>query len=197
MAKKIFNVIATVFLFFLIVVVIFVFISRTRGESPSVFGYHVFRVSSDSMVPTLDVEEIILVKESKPEEVNKGDIVTYIGEQGDLKDMTVTHRVVSGPTKVGDTYYLTTMGDKEGAVADPEISFDRVIGKYITSLPVIDKIYTFFLSPVGLITFIVLIIVLFGYEMISLIMSYKAIDKFDDDYYEPKPKKKSKKRRKG
>lgn len=196
MVRKVFNVIATVFLIFLILIVIVIFIARTNGKSPSLFGYHVFRVSSDSMEPTLKVKEIILVKEVKPEEVSTGDIVTYVGERGEFKDLTITHRVYSGPTKHGDTYWLTTKGDKEGAEPDPEIPFDRVEGKYIRSLPVIDKMYTFFLSPGGLIAFIGLIVVLFGYEIVSLIISYKTIDEADDEYYEPKQKKASKKRKK-
>lgn len=196
MFKKIVNIATTILLVLLVLIVILVFISRVNGQSPSIFGFHIFRVSSDSMVPALEVREVILVKEVPVEEIHVGDIITYNGTQGELNGKTITHRVVKEPVLTNGEYHLTTKGDKEGAVADPEITYDQVEGKYVTSLPIIDKLYTFFLSPGGLICFVAIIVILFGYEMISLIMSYRAIDEKDDDYYEPKPKKPSRKRKK-
>ena len=196
MAKKILNIVSTVILVLLIVIVVLVFIARATGRSPSLFGYHVFRVSSESMTPTLNVEDVILVKEVPVEEIEEGDIITYVGLEGDFGGKTITHRVIVAPEEIDGVYYLQTKGDIEGASPDPRISYDQVEGKYVKTLPLIDKLYSFFLSPYGLIIFIFVIVALFGYEMISLIMSYKAIDEKDDDYYEPKPKKPRHRRKK-
>ena len=196
MAKKIFNVISTVILVVLIALVVFIFVTRMTGNTPTVFGYHVYRVQTDSMVPTLNVGDVILVRDASAENIREGDIITYRVLEGDLAGQTITHRVYQPPEERGGTYYFVTKGDKEGAVPDQEISYDQVEGKYVRTLPWIDKMYTFFLSPTGLITFVGLIIVLFGYEMISLIVSYKSLDEKDEDYYAPpnrKPKHKRKK----
>jgi len=196
MRRKVVNVITTVFLVLLIILVVFVFITRISGSSPSLFGYHIFRVQTDSMVPTLEVGDVILVKSVPAEDIAVGDIITYRVVSGDLAGNTITHRVVEGPEMRDGVYYFRTKGDREGALVDEEFPYERVEGKYIRKLPVFDKVYTFFLSPAGLITFIGVIIVLFGYEMIALIRSYRALDEKDDDYYEPTPKKPSKKRKK-
>ena len=196
MLKKIFNVITTVFLVLLIILVVLVFISRISGKSPSLFGYHVFRVQTDSMVPTLEVGDVILVKNVSAEDIAVGDIITYDVISGELAGQTITHRVVEEPEIRDGVYYYRTKGDREGAVMDEEFPYDRVEGKYVRTLPVFDKVYTFFLSPAGLITFIGIIVVLFGYEMISLILSYRSLDEKDDDYYAPQAKKPSKKRKK-
>lgn len=196
MFRKILNIITTVLLVLLIILVIFVFISRASGNAPSIFGYHVFRVQTDSMTPTLNVGDIIIVKSFPAEEIEVGDIITYKVVSGDLAGQTITHRVVEEPELREGVYYFKTKGDREGAVEDEEIPYDQVEGKYLHTVPMIDKLYIFFLSPGGLITFIGIILVLFGYEMISLIVSYKSINKHDDDYYEPKPKKPIKKRKK-
>ena len=194
--KKFLHIFSTVILVILIAVVVMVFIARASGKTPSIFGFSIFRVSSDSMEPTLKVDDIIMTQSVKPEEIKYGDIVTYDCLEGDLKGQTITHRVAKEPVERDGVYYFTTKGDKSGAQFDAEISYDQVEGKYLYTIPFADKLYTFFLSPAGLIAFISLIVLLFGYEMVSLIISYKSIDEHDDDYYEPKPKKESKKRKK-
>lgn len=193
--RKVFNIITTIILITVIAVVVIVFIVRLTGNVPSLFGYSVFRIRSDSMTPTLLVDDVILDKKVKPQDIHIGDIITYDCISGDLAGQTITHRVVEEPEVRGGIYYYRTKGDKEGAVLDAEIEYSLVQGKYVCTIPLLDKIYTFFLSPYGLIVFIFIILALFGYEMISLILSYRSLDIKDDDYYEPKPKKKSKKRK--
>lgn len=195
MARKVLNIISTVLLVLIVAVVIVVFISRATGNSPSVFGYHIFRVSTGSMEPTLSVGDVILVKEVSAQDIKKDDIITYKGLRGDLAGKMITHMVVTEPYEQNGVIHYQTQGIAPGATLDPEITFDQVLGKYQSKLPFLDKVYTFFLSPYGLITFILVIMVLFGYEMISLILSYRKIEEKDDDYYEPKQKKKSKKRK--
>ena len=141
-------------------------------------------------------DDVILVKETPPSEIYKDDIVTYRAKQGDMAGEMITHRVVTEPEIKGDVYFFQTQGDWEGASLDPIITDDQIEGKFIRKMPIIDKVYYFFFKPYGLITFIFVIIALFGYEMISLIISYRSIDEKDDDYYAPKAKKPSKKRKK-
>ena len=196
MARKIINALSTVVLIFLVTIVVMVFVSRMNGQSPSVFGLTFFRVQTDSMEPTLMVGDVILDKKAKAEEISVGDIVTYKCLQGELSGQTITHRVVKGPDLKDGVYYFTTQGDKKGSVPDVEISYDQIEGKFERKLQIIGKLYNFFLSPAGLIVFIGIIMVLFGYEMISLILTYKSADEHDDNYYEPKAKKPSTKRKK-
>ena len=195
MGRKILNVITTVILILLVALVIFIFIARLSGQVPSILGYHVFRVQTGSMEPTLAVGDVILVKECKPEDIHLGDIITYRSDQGQTKGAEVTHQVIKDPYEENGVWHIQTQGIANSA-ADPEITFDQVEGKYVRTIPYINNLYSFFLSPGGLIVFIAVIVVLFGYEMISLVMSYKSIDEEDDDYYAPpnrKPKKKRKK----
>ena len=195
MGKKILNILSTVLLIVMIAVVVLIFAARLSGKSPSVFGYHVFRVSSGSMTPTLEIGDVILVRECEPEEIHNGDIITYHGLEGEFKGKVITHRVTMDPEVRDGVYYYQTKGDKEGALIDPEISYKQVEGKYVNTLPLIDKLYSFFLSPIGLVIFVAVIIALFAYEIISLIVSYKRIDEKDEDYYAPKNRKPKKKRK--
>ncbi len=194
--RKVAGIVSTVFLIIVIAVVVLIFITRITGHVPSVFGFSVFRVQTDSMTPTLEVGDVIIDKKIAPEDIKKGDIITYDCLNGELAGQTITHRVVTEPECRNGTYYYQTQGDRADSQLDAVISYDQVEGKYIKKIPWMNHVYSFFLSPYGLITFIFIILVLFGYEMIALVVSYKSIDEKDDDYYEPKPKKQSKKRKK-
>ena len=196
MARKITTVLSTVLLILMIALVVFIFISRATGHTPSIFGNRIYRVQTNSMVPTLEVGDVILVQDTEPEDIHLGDIITYRALSGQLKGQTITHRVALEPEVRGGVYYYRTKGDREGASLDNEITFDQVEGKYVKTLPLLNKLYSFFLSPTGLVVFIAVIVLLFGYEMISLIISYRKIDEKDEDYYAPKNKKPSKKRKK-
>ena len=196
MVKKIVNTLITVVLVLMVCVVVFIFISRATGHTPSIFGSRIYRVQTNSMVPTLDVGDVILVHDADPEDIHLGDIITYRATSGELKGQTITHRVAIEPEVRDGVYYYRTKGDREGAALDREISYDQVEGKYVKTLAFLNNLYSFFLSPTGLITFIGVIVVLFGYEIISLILSYRSFDEKDEDYYAPKNKKPSKKRKK-
>ena len=176
MIKKIINVFSIVFLVLIVIFVLFSLMSRIMGITPSLFGNYIFRVSSDSMEPTLMVGDVILVKSVDADDIQKDDIITYKSEDGSMYGREVTHRVVSGPVIKNDTYYFQTQGDAEGAPLDKAITYDQIVGKYDRKLPLITKFYDVISTPTGVAVFIGLIIVLFGYELISLIVSYKKID---------------------
>lgn len=181
MFKKIINAISVIFLVFLVIFVLFTLVSRIMGETPSVFGNYIFRVSSDSMEPTLMVGDVILVQSADAEDIQKGDIITYKSKDGSMYGREVTHRVVVDPVIKHDTYYYQTQGDAVGAPLDKAITYDQVKGKYVRKLTLIGKLYGFMSKPIGVAIFISVIVLLFGYELISLIVSYRKIDEVDLD----------------
>ena len=101
-----------------VLALIFVMFARISGKTPSLFGYSMLRVSSDSMEPELKVGSIILVKDVEAAELHKGDVITYHGERGPVAGMLITHQIVSEPYEENGTYHMTTRGIKPGAV-DP------------------------------------------------------------------------------
>ena len=179
--SKIFRILGAILLIFLLSVIIVVFNARLKGEAPNIFGYQIYIVSSDSMEPKLMIGDVILVKEVDVADIKKGDIITYKGEIGEFRGKFITHQVVKAPTKTGDRYELITRGIRAGAMDDPKIYDDQVLGVYQKTIPHIDKIYNFFLKPQGIVVFIFIIIILFGYELIALVVSYKSLDYTDDE----------------
>lgn len=196
MFKKIVNVLSVIVLVFLVVFVLFTLASRIMGNTPSVFGYYVFRVSSDSMEPTLSIGDVILVHSVDAEDIAKEDIITYKSKDGSMYGRDVTHRVVTDPVAKNGTYYFQTQGDANGAPLDKAITYDQVEGKYVRKLTVVGKIYGFLSTPVGVCVFIGVIVLLFGYELISMMVSFKKIDDVETEVYDDQDESKKDKKKK-
>ena len=151
---------------FLIVMMIY---SRIKGEVPSVFGYSILRVSTGSMEPELMVGDVILDKDiDDVQSIKVDDVITYRGS-GELSGMLITHKVIKAPYLAEDgTYYLQTKGIAN-EIADKEISADKVVSVMVCKIPQLDALYNFFLSPWGLVVFIVLIVLIFFDELVAFV----------------------------
>ncbi len=189
MIKKVLHALSVVLIVLLVIFVFFTLFSRMMGETPSLFGNYIFRVSSDSMEPTLMVGDVILVRSADAQDIRNGDIVTYKSQSGSMYGREVTHRVVTEPVIKDGTYYFQTQGDVQGAPLDKPITYDQIEGKFVRKLNIITKLYGWISTPVGVVIFVAVIILLFGYELISLIVSYKTVDEKGDELLNSEVKK--------
>ena len=167
---KTIRIIKDVFLISLLLVligfVIVTLIARINGETPVLFGHAIYRVSSGSMVPYLQVGDIILCSDCDPMELKDGDIITYDGTEGEFAGKKVTHRVVKEPyiNENNGEYYLVTKGDNN-PVEDSPIRITQVTGRFVCKIELLRELYNFFVTPWGLLILISLIILAFSNEI--------------------------------
>ena len=173
------NVILGTLIALLTLVLITSMIAKIKGNTPSVFGLSVFRVSSGSMVPELEIGDVILVKECDGMDVKADDIVTYVATSGEMQGMLITHRVIKSPYLNNGEYYIVTKGDANEAADDP-VSVTRIKGKMLFKIGILKYLFDFFVTPWGLLAIIGLIILAFFNEIVVLV---KAI--FGIGYEEP------------
>lgn len=166
--KGIINAICWLIIIALAITMITFLVSRINGGTPSFFGYTFHRISSGSMEPELKVEDVIVDKEiSDISEVKQGDIITFQGG-AQFDNHLVTHRVIKAPYNENGTMMLQTKGDANEA-ADSPIRADTVKSIYITKINFLAKLYSFFLSQWGLITFIAVLLIIFFDEVINIV----------------------------
>ena len=173
--KNIFSVIILLVTFVLVIMLVF---TRINGKTPELFGYQILRVSSSSMVPRLEVGDIILSQRvDDVTTLKQGDVITYKGEFGNYAGKSITHEVIVEPFQSEGTYYLQTKGIAND-YPDPEIREDQIIGKMISTIPIFSAVYNFFMTPWGLIAILGFLAVLFINEIFAL---RQLVKENDDD----------------
>ena len=126
--KKIIKVIVNIFtiiLLLLLGLVIYgkVVLTFTDNAYPNYFGYTFFEVASGSMQPTLQINDVILVKIAN-DDLKNDDIIAFKGE-----DAIITHRIL-----FMDGNVITVKGDNNDVVDKPIVK-EQVIGKVVKVFP--------------------------------------------------------------
>lgn len=111
------------------------------------FGYTSFEVQTGSMVPAININDLVIVKIDKSPKLK--DIITY--KKGNA---FITHRVVEA---YKETY--VTKGDANNT-KDEAIKKDQIVGKVIKIIPNFGTIRKTLLNPIVLITLIATIFII-------------------------------------
>ncbi len=166
--KIIKNVICWTLIVCLVSMLIIFFMARTSGETPSVFGCSILRVSSGSMEPELMVGDVIIDKKIEDySDIKKGDVVTFYGS-GNLSGMLVTHKVIKAPYYENGVLMIQTRGIAN-EIADVPIKATDVTGIMVCKVPFLNAVFSVFLSPWGLIILIGLIALVFFDEIVVIV----------------------------
>ena len=164
--KKIVNVIVILF------VVLFVFVvclQRFSGNRFSFFNFRMFTVATGSMAPKYNVGDVLIAKEIAPEDVRKGDAISYLGKEGDFKDKVITHEVVD--IEVVDGRYKFHTKGISNIVEDPIVYEEQLYGKIIMKCNILSFIYKVVGTTTGMFIFVILpLLYLIGSEIISLLL---------------------------
>jgi len=127
------------------------------------FGAYV--IISPSMVPTIKVNDAIVIKRVDNDGYNIGDIITFSSSDINYKGYTITHRIINKVNDVGKSSIYTTKGDNN-AVPDPSsVKTSAIYGKVILKLPKLGYIKSFFSKPINFfITILIPSIILLLYD---------------------------------
>ena len=139
------NFISVVIIAAAIVVLIMVLLTKP-GKPPSIGGFTLLRITTGSMVPTYDVDTMILVQETDPSQIREGDVISVYSSDPMLDGAVNTHRVVR-IEKDGGQYVYTTKGDGNN-VEDPyDVKSEYLVGKVIWSSVILGKISRLVSNP--------------------------------------------------
>jgi len=138
MTVKVMNTIGTV----LIVLVMAVVLPLTV---PKLFGYQEFSILTGSMQDVYPVGTAVYVKETAPEEIGIGDVITFT--MGSGSDLVTTHRVVS--VDLTNRQFITK-GDSNESEDSYPVSFDRLVGRVAFSIPALGAVSGYLHSVGGM-----------------------------------------------
>jgi len=120
-------------------------------------------VPSTSMVPTLNIGDIVIVKGVDPRTIAVGTVIIFRSPGGSID---IIHRVI-GITEVEGKLYFQTKGD-HNTVADPwtpGVPEENVKGVLVGKIPYVGYVTLALQGPLGivLIVFLILLMVVFEY----------------------------------
>ncbi|WP_076146856.1 signal peptidase I [Natrinema saccharevitans] len=142
--RSLVNVVGVLVLLAIVVPFLIVGVPQLAGASQS----HV--VLSDSMSPTFESGDVILVEDVDPASIESGDVITYADGSGER----TTHRVVEVVERDGERQFRT-QGDANDEPDGDLVSASAVEGRHTQTLPHIGHVVLFAGSRLGIALFVI------------------------------------------
>ena len=115
-----------------------------KGKSP-LFSTYV--IVTPSMVPTIKIDDAIIVKRVDNDNYKVGDIITFNSKDANYEGLAVTHRIVDKQTIDKKMSIYTTKGDNNKVIDPVSVKTDNIYGKVLFKVPKVGKIQSFFSHP--------------------------------------------------
>ena len=157
--KKVSNILATVVTVAVLCVMVLTILSVTTvgRQTKRIFGYSMFIVTSDSMRATdFEAGDLIFVQEVDVQELEPGDIISYISENPDNYGRTVTHKIREILKDNQGNLEFVTYGTTSGVDDEIRVTQDNVLGIYRMRVPQAGKFFYFLKTTPGYILFVLL-----------------------------------------
>ena len=177
--------------FIVVVLLFYVFMAQIHSNDEHykpLFSF--YTIVSPSMNPVIKVYDVVVnVRVSNPEQIEVGDIITYVSTNPTSLGMTITHRVVAVYKGENGVYEYQTQGDNNSESDSVLVTFDNIIGKEIFIIPALGKIQFVLADKKGWIFLLLIPIAIFifkdVYELIELLGLRRKVDKVTGYVEEP------------
>ncbi|MBO6140770.1 MAG: signal peptidase I [Ruminococcus sp.] len=172
------NILAWIILLFALLVTVLVFSSSRNGDTANLFGYIPLTVESNSMKPTFEEGDLIIIKEIDDlYDLKKGDVITY-WTIIDGKRVKNTHRIVE-INEYETSRSFVMKGDNNDKNDDETVLPSDIIGKWgETKIPGGGKVMDFLRTKKGFFICIVIpMIIFFLFELYKFIVTLVEVKK--------------------
>ena len=162
-----------VLIFLVSICVIIANATAKEGEQPSIFGFVISSVQTDSMEDTIMVGDIIVGKVPNEDTViNEEDIIMF-HDQVNGQRVVKTHRVIE-VENIGGVNCYTTKGDNPTVGIDPGFRTDNdIVAVYKLRIPAVGSVIDFLKKPVGFVIFLVIpLLAIIGWQVYKLVVIY-------------------------
>lgn len=163
---EVYHFVAKVILYSILIILILIFIGlgayfidlyrniKSGNNKPPLLNAYI--IVTPSMVPTINVEDAIVIMRKEPKELKKKDIITFLSTDSRYSGLTITHRIVGIEKLDNGEIYFRTKGDNNNAEDASLVPASNVYGKVILRIPKIGYIQYLFVQSYGWVLFVVL-----------------------------------------
>ncbi len=174
------NVLIWTIVIFAVLMTIFTIISVNtfNRNDRQILGFKLYIVESDSMSATdFSAGDLIAVKETDPNTLKEGDIITYISQSRESFGETITHKIRKKTTDARGNPGFITYGTTTGQDDDTVVTYMYILGKYEGKIPGMGYFFNFMKTPAGYIICIfvpfMMLIIYQGIRSFLLFRTYK------------------------
>ena len=131
-------------------------IRAAKGDySAPVFNAYV--VLSGSMLPNIQIKDIVVTKKIPEEKLNVNDIITFISPDPRFGGISVTHRIIEKMyDETQGVYTYRTKGDANNIADSVPVTNANILGKVILKIPKVGYIQEILSSKGGLIILVLI-----------------------------------------
>ncbi len=149
-----------------------------KYDAPTFFNFKAFVISTGSMRPELDIDDVVIVEACDEKDLHVGNIITYWSD-----DEIITHRIVNISNDKVKKYY--TKGDNNNVGDKQYVTYSDIEGKMVFKIPGLGKLFNNIKEGVVVILVLLVILVLYLNNIGSKELSKKRrkIKKYEDDKY--------------
>jgi signal peptidase len=137
-----------------------------------------YYVATESMYPTIKPYSLITVRETAPEKLEVGDVISFISRQPEIYGMVNTHRIYEITEDEDGQMAFVTMGDNNPVPDSYYVYPDEIVGKVVAHTPplkALTEIMSFAGTRTGFFIVIILpLILIAGIFLNSFIQEFRA-----------------------
>ena len=111
---------------------------------PRLFGCQIYHVVSGSMEPAIPTGSVVYVKEVEADTIEKKDVIAFYSDTD--SGSIITHRVVKNRIISGE---FVTKGDANDKEDVTPVSYDRLLGKVVLSVPYLGALLALVVTTQG------------------------------------------------
>ena len=184
--KKILHFITTVLMYSICLIMIIIFLvfivnfidkqyNLKSGKNKKDL-FSAYTIVSPSMVPTINVLDVVVtMRVNSPEDLEKGDIITFNSTDYRYSGVLVTHRIVDIEKTTSGEYLYTTKGDNNNTQDSSRISFYEIYGRVLFRIPKIGYIQYYLSSILGWVAIIIVpAVMIIGYDIYKLVKTLRS-----------------------
>lgn len=143
--KKIFKIISyfiiTILCLFVLLIIFYLISSKLNNKENYKPKISMYTIVSPSMTPVINVYDVVVnIRPEKSDDIQVGDIITYISRDPSSSGMTITHRVIEVSNSTDGTTQFLTQGDNNNDPDPLYVPFKDVIGVEVVIIPYLGKI---------------------------------------------------------
>lgn len=156
--KEINNRIKKIIFIFLIIIlynIVLLYISYIdKFDTPNFYIYKAYLISTDSMKPELNIDDVIIIKRIEESDLKVGDIVTF-----KKNGKVITHRIIKISNEDDITTYITK-GDNNNIADEEKLTIEDIEGKEIIKIPKLGKAVGLFKNGIVIILVILIFLIM-------------------------------------